>query len=218
VTRRLRARAFLFDLDGTLVDSLADIAAAMNHALIGFGWPVHDHAAYRGFVGEGVEALARRAAPAGAQERHAELIAAYQHRYGENLLDATRPYPGVVELVASLRARGVPLGVLSNKPDRPTRHLAEALFPAGSFAAVQGQLPGVPRKPDPTAALALAATLGHEPRDIAFVGDTAVDVHTARAAGMLPIGVGWGFRAAELSAAGAALVVERAEELLALVA
>jgi len=213
---RARARALLFDLDGTLVDSLGDIAAAMNHALAAFGWPRHGLEDFRRFIGEGVEVLAQRCSPPGAaaETHRLELIAAYQRRYAEHLFDATHPYPGVLDLVAELRARSVPLGVLSNKPDEPTRRICEALFPAGSFVCVQGQLPDVPRKPDPSAALALAARLGHAARDVAFIGDTAVDMHTAVAAGMLPVGVSWGFRPAELYETGAALVVERADELL----
>ena len=209
-------RAFLFDLDGTLVDSLGDIGGAMNFALAACGFPRHHLADYRRFVGEGVEMLARRAAPASpdAERRRVELIAAYQHRYAEHLFDATVPYPGIAELLAVLRTRDVPLGVLSNKPDEPTRRLCAALFPPGTFACVQGQLPDVPAKPDPGAALALAAQLGVAPAEVAFVGDTAVDMRTAVAAGMRPVGVAWGFRPLELRETGAERVVERADELL----
>ena len=210
-----RVRAFLFDLDGTLVDSLADIGAAMNHALATLGEPTHPLADYRRFVGEGVEVLAARAGPGlDSAARRAELIDAYQRRYAEHLFDETVVYPGVPELLALLRARAVPLGVLSNKPDAPTRVICEALFPPGTFVCVQGQLPDVPVKPDPAAALALAAQLGVAPAEVAFVGDTAVDMRTAVAAGMHPVGVAWGFRPLELRETGAERVIERADELL----
>jgi phosphoglycolate phosphatase len=212
----MATRAFLFDLDGTLVDSLGDIGAAMNFALHACGWPTHPLADYRRFVGEGIVALARHAAPAtpDAAARRLELVAACQRRYAEHLFDNTLPYPGVADLLVQLRTRGVPLGVLSNKLDAPTRQICAALFPPGTFAVVQGQLPDTPAKPDPGAALALAAQLGVAPADIAFVGDTGVDMRTAVAAGMRAVGVAWGFRPLELRETGAERVIERADELL----
>jgi phosphoglycolate phosphatase len=207
----------LFDLDGTLVDSLADIGHALNDVLAAAGHPTHALAAYRGFVGEGAEVLVRRALPpalAGDDAAVRATLDGYKQRYAARLLETTRPYPGVLEVVAALRARGVALGVLSNKPDEPTRRLCAALFPAGTFAAVQGQLAGVPRKPDPSAALALADRLGVAPRDVAFVGDTGVDMATARRAGMRAVGVAWGFRPDELRAAGADAVVDTPARLL----
>jgi phosphoglycolate phosphatase len=212
-------RAFLFDLDGTLVDSLADIAVAMNEALVEAGAAPHSPEAYRLFVGDGVDVLARRAAPpdlAGDGPRRAALVARYQAIYAGRLTLSTRPYPGVPELVASLRSRALPLAVLSNKPDPATRAIVEALFPAESFVAVRGQRPGVPRKPDPAAALELAAELGLAPAEIAFVGDTSVDIRTARAAGMRAVGVAWGFRPEELREAGADLVVDAPADLASL--
>jgi phosphoglycolate phosphatase len=219
---RADIRGFIFDLDGTLVDSLADIGQAMNRALAGQGYPMHALAAYRGFVGEGVAELARRALPAALlagdpvelAARHAALVAAYQRDYAEHMLDDTRPYPGVAALVATLVAAGHRLAVLSNKPDAPTRHIATALFPAGSFVATVGQREGVPKKPDPTAARALLAALDLPASAVAFVGDTAVDMLTARAAGLYAVGVTWGFRPGELVAAGADLVVSEAAELV----
>jgi phosphoglycolate phosphatase len=210
-------RAALFDLDGTLLDSLADIGHAMNHALAAHGLPTHPLPAYRHFVGEGVRQLVRKAsAPEGREAVHEALLAAYHAHYDAHLLDNTRPFPGVPEVLARLAADGVRLGVLSNKADGFTRRLVEHFFPGVPFGAVYGERPGVPRKPDPAGALGLAAELGVSPAACAFVGDTAVDMGTARAAGMLAVGVTWGFRdAEELRAQGAQVLASTADELLA---
>ena len=212
----LPARAAIFDLDGTLLDSLHDIGAAMNHALTTHGLPPHPLDAYRQFVGEGVLVLVSRALPPGREDAHPAVVAAYRAFYAEHLLDHTRPFAGLLEVLARLEAEGVKLAVLSNKPDPATRQLVTALLPRVPFGAVYGERPGVPRKPDPTAALAVAAELGVAPGECAFIGDTAVDVDTARAAGMVAVGVTWGFRdVAELRAHGAQVIVHTAEELLA---
>jgi phosphoglycolate phosphatase len=211
----MSSRAALFDLDGTLLDSLHDIGAAMNHALAYHGLPVHPLPDYRFFVGEGVGVLVRKAVPAGREELHEPVLATYRARYAECMLDTTRPFPGIPRLLARLAAEGVKLAVLSNKPDAATRRLVEALLPEVPFEAVQGERAGVPRKPDPTAALDLAASLGVAPEDCAFIGDTAVDMGTARAAGMYAVGVTWGFSdAGELQAHGARVLATTAAELL----
>ncbi|RKI64171.1 HAD family hydrolase [Corallococcus sp. AB049A] len=209
-------RAVLFDLDGTLVDSLGDIATAMNHALVHHGLPPHPEAAYLRFVGEGVAKLAERAtghAPAALQ---GQVLATYHAYYDSHLFDRTRAYPGVEDALGELAAVGVRLGVLSNKSDDFVKRLAARLLPGVRFTAVYGERPGIPRKPDPTAALALAAELGVVPGACGFVGDTSVDMDTAKAAGMYGVGVTWGFRTAEeLHAHGARAVVSSAGELLA---
>jgi phosphoglycolate phosphatase len=208
-------RAALFDLDGTLLDSLHDIGAAMNHALAHHGLPVHPLPAYRRFVGEGVRVLVSRAVPAGREVLHEAVLDTYRARYAECMLDTTRPFPGIPELLSRLAEEGVKLAVLSNKPHASTRRLVETLLPQVRFEAVYGERAGVPRKPDPTAALGLAAELGVGPEDCAFIGDTAVDMDTARAAGMYGVGVTWGFRhEEELQAHGARALVHTVEELL----
>jgi phosphoglycolate phosphatase len=198
-----RPRGVIFDLDGTLADSLADIAAAMNRTLEAHGFPVHPVSAYRTFVGEGVRKLAERALPPGTEGVRDAFLAAYQADYAEHLLDATRLFAGIPEVLDGLERARVPVGVLSNKPDAPTRRMVEALCGRWRFGAVFGERPGVPRKPDPAAALALADALGTSPDSVAFVGDTGVDVLTARAAAMRPVGVLWGFRPREVLASGA---------------
>jgi phosphoglycolate phosphatase len=208
-------RAALFDLDGTLLDSLHDIGEAMNHALALHGLPPHPLPDYRRFVGEGVRLLVARAVPTGREDVQAAVLASYKSFYAEHLLKHTRPYPGVLDVLSRLAGEGVKLAVLSNKPDEATRQLVEALLPDVPFGAVYGERAGVPRKPDPTAALGIASELGVEPGDCAFIGDTAVDMNTARAAGMYSVGVTWGFRGVEeLQAHGARALAHTADELL----
>jgi phosphoglycolate phosphatase len=198
-----RSRAVIFDLDGTLADSLGDIASAMNRTLEAHGFPVLPATAYQGFVGEGVRRLVERALPPGAESMRDAFLAAYQADYAEHLLDETRLFPGIPPVLDALEAAGVPMAVLSNKSDGPTRRLVDALCGRWTFRDVVGERPGVPRKPDPASALALADTLRAPPESVAFVGDTGVDMLTARAASMRPVGVLWGFRPAEVLASGA---------------
>ncbi|MHB8763835.1 MAG: HAD family hydrolase [Deferrisomatales bacterium] len=211
--------AVIFDLDGTLVDSLEDLADSMNAVLTRAGLPGHPLAAYRYFVGEGIEALVLRALPADRRDEaaHAGFVAAMREEYGRRYLDKTRPYPGVPELLDGLTARGVPLAVLSNKPHGPTVEMVAKLLGRWPFRAVAGARPGVPKKPDPTAAVAIAAELGVAPGSVVYVGDTATDMRTAGAAGMFGVGVLWGFRTAdELREAGARALVGKPGEILGL--
>ncbi|MEM6993206.1 MAG: HAD-IA family hydrolase, partial [Myxococcota bacterium] len=183
--------AVLFDLDGTLVDSLQDIAGALNDVLAAAGHPTHSVPAVASMVGDGAAALVQRAAPPEADLTG--LLQALKLRYGAAMVATTRPFPGVLPLVAELGARNVPLAVLSNKPHAMTVAVVDALFAAGSFVTVLGQREGVPKKPDPTAALAIADALSVAPERCAMVGDTSVDVRTGRRAGMESIAVTWGF-------------------------
>jgi phosphoglycolate phosphatase len=208
----------IFDLDGTLADTLGDITASINHALVAHGLPTHEQPAIRGFIGDGLRLLAERAAGSADPALIEPVIAAFRDHYREHLLDTSRPYAGVPELLAALAERGVRLAVLSNKPHEPTCRIVAELFPEISFAAVQGQLPGVPKKPDPQPALALATALAAAPARCLLVGDSAVDMQTGRAAGMIPVGVSWGFRdPAELLAAGATQILQAPAELLTLI-
>ena len=186
-------RAVLFDLDGTLTDTLTDISDAMNRALARNGLPQWDRDAYRYLVGNGARILARRAVR-DRQDLMEDVLADYQAWYEVHNLDTTRPYPGIPELLAALTARGIPCCVLSNKPDADTRRVVRHFFPDIPFAVIRGQLPGVPVKPDPAGALAIAEALGIAPGDFLYLGDTAVDMTCARAAGMVPAGALWGFR------------------------
>jgi len=198
-----RPRGVIFDLDGTLADSLGDIASAMNRMLRAHGFPEHPVSAYRAFVGEGVRKLVERSLPPRTDGLRDDLLAAYEADYAQHMLDETRLFPGIPEVLDALAAAEVPVGVLSNKPDGPTRRLVDALCGRWKLRAGVGERPGVPRKPDPASALALADALAAPPQAVAFVGDTGVDMLTARAASMRPVGVLWGFRPNEVLASGA---------------
>ncbi len=208
-------RAVIFDLDGTLADSLGDIGGAMNEALAAQGLPEHPLTAYREFIGDGVEMLARRAAPDLGEFEVAQLVEAYRQRYAAGIDAATRPYEGIAELLDGLVAAEVPLAVLSNKRDDFTLELVKRRFSRWPFRVVRGERADVPRKPHPAAALEIAATLSIAPGQCAFVGDTAIDMQTAVAAGMQAVGVLWGFRGrTELLEAGATRLLTHPRELL----
>lgn len=207
-------QAVLFDLDGTLTNTLEDIAFAMNRALRLHGLPEHPVDAYRYMVGDGAKVLARRAA--GEREEMAgEVQRTYQAYYQEHNLDRTRPYRGIPELLEVLQARGVKLCVFSNKPHADTCRVVGHFFPQIRFAVVRGQVEGIPVKPDPAGALAVAEEAGVAPGDFLYLGDTNVDMCCALRAGMHPVGVTWGFRTAEeLLAAGAERLLNEPLELL----
>lgn len=198
--------AALFDLDGTLVDSLRDIAESMNKVLANRGHREHSLDAYRDFIGDGVALLARRALPPEARDHRTveDCVSEMRRIYGGRWDRHSRPFPGISQALARLSGEGVAIAVLSNKPHDLTVPLVAALFPDTSFAAVVGARTGVPRKPDPTSALAIAHEIGVAPADTAYIGDTATDMQTAAAAQMAAVGVAWGFRdREELEQAGA---------------
>ncbi len=212
---KLPFRAAIFDLDGTLADSLGDIAGAMNEALAARGWKQHPLPDYQNFIGEGVEHLARLAAPSLEDAQVQAFVDDYRARYAARIDQDTRPYEGIAELLDALVAAKVPLAVLSNKRDDFTVELVKRRFGKWPFHAVRGERVNVKRKPDPAAALEIAAALGVDPADCVFVGDTAIDIKTAVAAKMLPVGVLWGFRGrAELLNAGAKRLIAHPRELL----
>jgi len=208
-----RFRAVLFDLDGTLADTLVDLANAVNYALSTLGCPTHPVAAYRYFVGDGARNLILRSLPENRVSLADQALALMREHYEAHCFDNTRVYPGIRELLAALRGRT--LAVLSNKPDAFTRRMVAHYFPDKPFAAVRGQVAHLPIKPDPTMALQMASELGIPPSEWVYLGDTSTDMRTAHAAGMFAVGVLWGFRdREELLAAGAQQLVARPEEVL----
>jgi phosphoglycolate phosphatase len=212
-------KAFIFDLDGTLINSLADIAEAVNRALEERGFPPQPLELFPQLIGEGVHKLVEHAVPPGVLPTIdiPSMIADYQRHYAGTWRDKTRPYEGIAEVIGALRASGMKTAVLSNKPDHFTRLCCDHFFAHGSFDAVRGAREGVPRKPHPQAGFELAAELGLSLDECAYVGDSGLDMEFAVNTGMFPLGVLWGFRGeAELRANGAARLVENPDELLAL--
>jgi phosphoglycolate phosphatase len=212
-------RAVIFDLDGTLLDTLEDIADAMNSVLEARGYPAYETDAYRYFVGDGVNMLIKRALPGEKldDEIIAELVKAYREAYGIYWKIKTQPYEGVPEMLDMLTARKLKLAVLSNKPDDFTKRCVRELLSRWTFHIVLGYQDGISAKPDSAGALQIAEQFGIPSGDILFLGDTSVDMKTAVAAGMYPVGALWGFRSeAELISSGANKVIERPQEILTL--
>jgi phosphoglycolate phosphatase len=210
-------RAVLFDLDGTLLDTLEDIADSLNNVLRNRGLGTHPTEAYRYFVGSGVPTLVSRALPP--EKRNDGLIRAcveaFRKEYENNWKAKTRPYEGVPELLDALAGRGVTTAVLSNKPHEFTELCIKEFFSAWEFAAVIGQRDGIPMKPDPAGAGEIVRNLGIPPGQFVYLGDSGVDMDTAVRAGMFPVGALWGFRSEEeLRKHGALSVVSQPTELL----
>ncbi len=207
-------RGVIFDLDGTLADSLRDIAAAVNHVLGELALPRFADAEVERMVGDGARMLIRRALGSRA-ELEERALAAFQARYFEALAVHTRAYDGIDSLLDVLEARGVPTGVLSNKPHAATVELVRGLFPRHPFTLVLGTRDERTKKPDPSGALEIASAMGLSASEILFVGDTPVDVETAARAGMISVGALWGMRSREeLEAAGAQHLIAAPDELL----
>jgi phosphoglycolate phosphatase len=210
-------RAVLFDLDGTLVDTLQDLADSANYVLASSGFPQHEVQAYRYFVGSGVRALASMALPEDARDRQTVDIVAskIEEAYSRRWAEHTLPYPGIPELLDALTDLGIRMAVLSNKPQRSAELTVSRLLPRWHFDIVEGERPGVPLKPDPFAALQIARLMKMEPGEFLYLGDSATDMRTAVAAVMYPVGALWGFRTAqELLTGGARALIQRPVDLL----
>lgn len=210
-------QAFIFDLDGTLIDSLADLAGAVNRMLVEHSYPERKLAVFPEYIGDGVRQLVWRALPeyARTDEIIDNCLRDYQKHYADNWHDKTVVYDGMLETLSALRARGLKLGCISNKPHRFTTLCCDHFFPPGTFDVVFGQREHVERKPDPAGAIEAAALLNVDITQCAYVGDSGIDMSFAKNSGMYGIGVSWGFRSVdELNAHGAKVIVNRPVELL----
>lgn len=211
-------KACIFDLDGTLCDSVESIAVCANRALRELGMREASLEDYRIFVGDGVDMLARRLLRFAERPEEAYLDTLkdrYLEYFREGCVYHVKPYPGIAELLEKLKEQEIAIGVLSNKPHENTKKVLDAIFGPGYFHCVRGQQEGVPRKPDPMGALQMAKAFGAAPEECLYIGDTGTDMKTGKAAGMYTVGVLWGFRGKEeLEAEGADALIKEPLELL----
>jgi phosphoglycolate phosphatase len=206
----------IFDLDGTLLDTIEDLAESVNHALKQYHFPTHPLESYRYFVGNGVNKLLERALPEG--KRSSDFVSMLKvefiKHYFAHADKYTRPYPGVSELLASVQAKGIKLGIASNKVHEATVQLSKGFFPDINFIAVIGQREGFAVKPNPAILEEIIEIAGIKKENTLYVGDSGVDVATANNAKVPFVGVLWGFRPRkELEEVGASRFVETVEEL-----
>lgn len=212
----MRYDAIFFDLDGTVVDSVRDIADAVNHTMRHFGLPEHDAEALKPLLGWGVGRLMRALLPDASEARIQEILAHYQPYYAEHAGDTTCPFDGILPMLAELKAKGLKLAILSNKPDAALQPIAQKYF-AGIVPLAVGERYGVRRKPAPDMLRSAADALGVALSRCLYIGDTEIDIETARNAGIDCVCVTWGFRSREaLAAAGADEIVDSTEALKAL--
>ena len=212
----MQKRLAIFDLDGTLLNTIADLAMATNQALEKCGFPTHPIEAYPMFVGNGINKLFERALPAEArtEENILRVRAHFLPFYDEHNADLSIPYPGIVAMLEQIQETGILLAVASNKYQRATEKLIQHYFPHIRFAAVFGQREGVPVKPHPQVVEDILAIVPTKKEEVIYIGDSGVDMQTALNAGVQSIGVTWGFRPKEeLMQHSPTYLVDRAEEI-----
>jgi phosphoglycolate phosphatase len=204
-------KAILFDLDGTLLDTLEDLGMSNNRMLAARKFPEHPLDAYRYFVGEGAVKMVTRTLPETDRDDATinACLQAFLDDYEINWKVKTQLYPGIVDMLNYLQQEGYRLSILSNKPQNPTRNCVDEFLSRWQFEEVWGKREGIPRKPSPESALKIAEIMGLSPAEILYLGDTRIDMETASSAGMFPAGVLWGFRTKEeLLASGAAALLK----------
>ncbi len=209
--------AVVFDMDGTLLDTIDDIADSMNEALSRMGFAGHPVNAYLAFVGDGIEALAERSLPGSHRSAAtvAEAVRIMREIYAGRWSVKSRPYAGISDMLDGLSSRNIPMSILSNKLDGFTKAMAASLLARWKFVEVRGLLPGGPRKPDPAGAMACARLMGVDPGACILVGDSGIDMETAVRSGMAGFGALWGYQDREhLTAGGAQVLMEDPRELL----
>jgi phosphoglycolate phosphatase len=210
-------QAVIFDLDGTLTDSLCDIADAMNRALARHGFPAHSYESYRYFVGAGLRNLVINSLPDGKKDEDTvnKCFNTLLNDYRENYLVKTKLYDGIADLLDVLSEKKIKMAVLSNKADEITQRITSVLLKPWKFEIIMGYMERFPRKPNPESALFIAEKLSVLPKNILYAGDTGIDMETAGRAGMFAVGITWGFRQRdELERCGAQKIIDKPLELL----
>ncbi|NLJ82153.1 MAG: HAD family hydrolase [Bacteroidales bacterium] len=213
----MKPKLIIFDLDGTLLNTLEDLADSGNYILSKYGFNQHSLDDYRYFVGNGIYKLVERILPENKREKTfvEEVRSEFMSYYDQHKADKTAPYQGIIELLEELQQRGIQMAIASNKAQEAMDPLVEFYFPTVTFAAVFGQRTGIPTKPNPDIVFDILNKTNISKSDTLYVGDTAVDMQTAKSAGVKSVGVLWGFRPKEeLVQAQAELIIEKPEELL----
>ncbi len=212
----MNCSSIIFDLDGTLLDTLHDIVETANAVLTHYGFPIHPYKDYQNFVGDGLSVLMERITPRGTDTTVIKSCChLFVQLYANNWMKTCRPYQDIEAMLAAIREKGLIMAVLSNKPHAFTKLFINKYFPGDHFACVYGQREGFAKKPDPAVALEIAKKVKVRPEKMFFVGDTPIDIRTGKASGMTTVGVAWGFRSIrELEKENPNIIINNPMELL----
>ncbi len=215
--KKINFKGIIFDLDGTLANTLEDISDSLNRVLLKNGFQEHDYNTYKKIVGKGLENLVTNSLPEKSREKEiiARCVESMINDYRNNCLSKTKLYPGITEMLDQLKKYDIKAAVFSNKIQELTQKIVSALVKNFNFNVVLGAKPELPRKPDPAGALMICKTLGITPAEMLYVGDSGTDMITANKAGMFAAGVSWGFRTrVELVENGAKILLDNPQELI----
>ena len=208
--------AIIFDLDGTLLNTLGDISDSVNRILSDEGFPNHTEEKIRSFIGHGIKSLIYNSLPPDERDNYSvqNYLNAFRKDYSDNYYKKTLPYNGIIEMLNELTKKGIVMAVLSNKPDSLTKNCIDKLLPEWKFEVILGSNDSIPLKPDPAGALLISEKLNILPVEFLFMGDSVVDIQTALSAGMFPVGALWGFQPNELNGCGAHALIKHPMEII----